>query len=68
MTDLAETKLAGNIVDSNSTETNLKTRPLRLLSSKLQTAKQKQSIKERQMPNDQAEPQPWNAAWRNSVT
>jgi hypothetical protein len=38
-TDLAETKLVGNIVDSNSTETNLKARPLRLPGSKLQTAK-----------------------------
>src|SRR4051812_36332674 len=38
-TDLAETKLVGNIVDSNSTKTNLEARPLRLPGSKLQTAK-----------------------------
>jgi hypothetical protein len=38
-TDLAETKLVGAIVDSNSIETNLKARLLRLPGSKLQTAK-----------------------------
>jgi hypothetical protein len=61
-TDLAETKLVGNSVNSNSTKTNLNARPVRLPGSKLQTAKLKQNLKERQMPNDQAEPQPCKAA------
>src|SRR4051812_31644598 len=64
---LAETKLVGNIVDSNSTDTHLKAGPIRLPGSKLQSAKQKQKLKEPFTPRGHSDPQPGSAAWRNSV-